>query len=173
MAKTVGGGEKPSQGKAQHLASFYDKARRSAKVVRSHEIPWEECAQGRKKDLVRAVNPVLHTLDATIHVLSPGGCSERHRHMAEELVYVLEGCGYDLHWEEPASPRRKGYARKLAQPTRYEWQQGDTIYVPVNVDHQHVNLDVEKPARFICATSRIPDYATFDRLEESPPVTAG
>ncbi len=170
MAKTVGGGEDPSQGKAQHLASFYDKARRSAKVVRSHEIPWEECAQGRKKDLVRAVNPILHTLDATIHVLSPGGCSERHRHMAEELVYVLEGCGYDLHWEEPQSTLVKKVTDK---PTRYDWQQGDTIYVPVNVDHQHVNLDVERPARFICATSRIPDYASLDRLEDSPSATAG
>ncbi|MDO8690488.1 MAG: cupin domain-containing protein [Dehalococcoidia bacterium] len=173
MGKTMGIGPGNSKEKGQSVASFYEKARRSPQVMKPHEIPWEDCGQGRKKDLVKAVKPVLHTMDASIHILPPGACSDRHRHMAEELVYVLEGSGYDLHWEAPVVPRRKGYTLGKGQPTRYDWQQGDTIYVPVNVEHQHVNHDVERPARFICATSRIPDYAVFDRLEDSPPVTAG
>ncbi|MDP2727454.1 MAG: cupin domain-containing protein [Dehalococcoidia bacterium] len=171
MAGSMEQGESKRE-KGLRASSFYEKARRTAKVVKPHEIPWEDCGQGRKRDLVKAVQPVFHNLDASIHVLPPAGSSDPHRHMAEELVYVLEGQGYDLHWEE-AAPQGEGHAQRQPQPARYDWQQGDTIYIPVNVLHQHFNLDVERPARFISATSRVADCATLDQMEQSPGATAG
>ncbi len=164
---------KNSQEKGRLAAAFYEKARRTARVLRPNEIPWEPYAKGRKKDLTRAVRPVFQCLDASIQVLPPGGSSEQQRHMTEELVYILEGCGYDLHWEAAPPPKRKAYAQRQPGPTRYDWQQGDTIYIPINVLHQHFNLDIEKPARFLTATSRIPEYAGMDRMEQSPAVADG
>lgn len=154
-------------------ATFYEKARQTARVLKSHEIPWEQTPKERKKDLTGAVKPVFLNLDACIHVLPPGGSSEQHRHMAEELVYILEGCGYDLHWEEAPPAKGQGNVQSQPAPTRYDWQQGDTIYIPVNILHQHFNVDVERPARFLSATSRIPEQASLDRIEQSPPLTAG
>ncbi|MDO8690166.1 MAG: hypothetical protein Q7R39_09200 [Dehalococcoidia bacterium] len=47
----------------------------------------------------------------------------------------------------------------------------DTIYVPVDLEHLHINHDVERPARFMGVTSRMPGYAGFDQLKESLPIT--
>lgn len=143
------------------------------KVLRPNEIPIEECGRSRKKDLTKAAGPGLSTLEASIHILPPGGSSDPHRHMAEEIVYVLEGSGYDLHWDGAEAPHGGARPGPAGQPTRYEWNQGDTIYVPVNVSHQHFNQDIDRPARLISAMSLMPNCSRFDRLEESPPVSAG
>src|SRR6185436_12420374 len=47
------------------------------------------------------------------HEISPRSRSGRHRHMAEELILVLEGKGYDVHDGE-----------------RWNWEQGDLICIP-------------------------------------------
>ena len=171
MAKTAEGEGSPHE-TGRRISAFYQQARRTARVVKPHEIPWEPSDLGRKKDLVKAVKPVFRGLDACIHVLPPGNCSDRHRHTTEEVVYVLEGCGYDLHWEEGPPLRGKRHAERPPAPTRYDWQQGDTVYVPTSVLHQHFNLDVEKPARLFSATSRLPRRAAAD-VEQSRPVTSG
>ena len=41
------------------------------------------------------------------------------------------------------------------EPKRFEWEEGDLVYIPVNTVHQHFNSDPDKPARFISASNRI------------------
>jgi len=37
-------------------------------------------------------------IEAYMQFLKEGGCSGKHRHMSEELFFVVEGSGDDLHW---------------------------------------------------------------------------
>ena len=38
-------------------------------------------------------------VEAYMQFLKPGEKSGIHRHMWEELIFVVEGSGYDLHWD--------------------------------------------------------------------------
>ena len=71
---------------------------RRKKVVRPHEMPWEMSRQGILKHLMNEkMGTRIETVDAYMQLLPPGSRSGKHRHLAEECVYVLEGKGYDLH----------------------------------------------------------------------------
>ncbi len=68
------------------------------KVVHPDEMPWEMSRQGILKHLINeGMNTRIETIDAYMQIVPPGSKSGRHRHLAEEVLYVLEGRGYDLH----------------------------------------------------------------------------
>ena len=61
-------------------------------------MPWEMSRQGLLKHLVNeAMNTRMETVDAYMQIIPPGSRSGKHRHLAEECLYVLEGRGHDLH----------------------------------------------------------------------------
>ncbi len=45
----------------------------------------------------RGMNTRMETVDAYMQIIPPGSRSGKHRHLAEECLYVVEGHGYDLH----------------------------------------------------------------------------
>ena len=62
------------------------------KVVHPEDMPWEMARQGLLKHLVNeAMNTRMETVDAYMQIIPPGSRSGKHRHLAEECVYVLEG----------------------------------------------------------------------------------
>ena len=68
------------------------------KIVHNDEMPWEMSQQGLLKHLLNAqMNTRMETVDAYMQVIPPGSRSGKHRHLAEECLYVVEGRGYDLH----------------------------------------------------------------------------
>jgi gentisate 1,2-dioxygenase len=68
------------------------------KIVHPDEMPWEMSRQGLLKHLLNEqMNTRMETVDAYMQVLPPGSRSGKHRHLAEECLYVVEGFGYDLH----------------------------------------------------------------------------
>ncbi|NYT70345.1 hypothetical protein H0A67_19650, partial [Pusillimonas noertemannii] len=68
------------------------------KVVHPEEMPWEMSRQGLLKHLLNEkMNTRMESVDAYMQLIPPGSRSGKHRHLAEECVYVLEGRGYDLH----------------------------------------------------------------------------
>ena len=68
------------------------------KVVHPNEMPWELAPQGILKHLINEqMNTRMETVDAYMQIIPPGSRSGKHRHLAEECLYVLEGFGYDLH----------------------------------------------------------------------------
>ena len=68
------------------------------KVVRPNEMPWEMSRQGLLKHLLNEqMNTRMETVDAYMQIITPGSHSGKHRHLAEECLYVVEGNGYDLH----------------------------------------------------------------------------
>ena len=147
------------------------------KVVRPSEMPWEMSRQGILKHLL---NEQMHTrmesVDAYMQLIPPGSRSGKHRHLAEECVYVLEGRGYDLHQDCDVEITDTYHWKPQDEVKRYDWQAGDVIYIPPNTIHQHFNADPDRPVRLISAINRI--YQKFglndiEQIEDAPEYRPG
>ena len=137
------------------------------KIVHPQDMPWEMSRQGLLKHLLNeAMNTRMETVDAYMLVLAPGGRSGRHRHLAEECLYVLEGRGYDLHQDCDVEITDTYHWKPQAEVKRYEWEAGDVIYIPPNTIHQHFNADAERPVRLISAINRIYKACGLNDLEQ-------
>ena len=137
------------------------------KVVKPAEMPWELARQGILKHLLNEqMNTRMETVDAYMQIIPPGSRSGKHRHLAEECLYVLEGRGYDLHQDCDVEITDTYHWKPQAEIKRYEWQAGDVIYIPPNTIHQHVNADSDKPVRLISAINRIYKHCGLNDLEQ-------
>ena len=137
-------------------------------LITAEEMVWEESPQGRLKHMV---NQWLGTrefcLDVYQQVLEPSERSGSHRHFSEEILFVLEGDGFDLHWDPIFEADVEYEWRWEEEPKRFEWTSGDFIYVPPYAVHQH--SAGSSGARLLSATSRIVKAMGFDGLEQVEP----
>jgi quercetin dioxygenase-like cupin family protein len=137
------------------------------KVVKPEDMPWEMARQGLLKHLLNeGMNTRMETVDAYMQIIPPGSRSGRHRHLAEECLYVLEGQGYDLHQDCDVKITDTYHWTPQAQIKRYDWQAGDVIYIPPNTIHQHFNASPDKPVRLISAINRIFRASGLNDLEQ-------
>jgi quercetin dioxygenase-like cupin family protein len=140
---------------------------RRRKILHPEDMPWEMSRQGLLKHLINEqMNTRMETVDAYMQVIPPGSRSGRHRHLAEECLYVLEGRGYDLHQDCDVEITDTYHWKAQAEVKRYEWEAGDVIYIPPNTIHQHFNASAEKPARLISAINRIYRLSGLNDLEQ-------
>lgn len=148
------------------------KQARLMKVIRPEDMPWEECRHGKLKHMVNdEMGAVSQTMTAYIQEIPPGGKTGKHRHMAEEMVFVLEGKGYDLHWDVDIKLTDRYEWVVADEPGKFEWEAGDLIAIPVNTVHQHFNADPGHPARIISAVNnvyKILDCDDLEQLENAP-----
>lgn len=169
--------------KGKTRASYYqDALKESAKlrknykrrkgIIKSQEMPWEDSPNGLIKHVVNEkMNTRECALDMYQHILPPGKSSGKHRHIAEEVFFVLEGKGYDLHWDVKFNCTDQYDWSWESTPKRFDWEEGDFVYIPPYTTHQHFNSDPSKPARFITATNRILKALGFDwidQIEDAP-----
>jgi quercetin dioxygenase-like cupin family protein len=137
------------------------------KVVQPQDMPWEMARQGLLKHLLNAaMNTRMETVDAYMQIIPPGSKSGKHRHLAEECLYVLEGRGYDLHQDCDVEITDTYHWTPQAEVKRYEWEAGDVIYIPPNTIHQHFNGNGDRPARLISAINRIFKASGLNDLEQ-------
>ncbi len=137
------------------------------KVVRPNDMPWEMARQGLLKHLLNEqMNTRIETVDAYMQIIPPGSKSGKHRHLAEECVYVLEGRGYDLHQDCDVEITDTYHWTPQDEVKRYEWEAGDVIYIPPNTIHQHFNADPDRPVRLISSINRIFKYCGLNDLEQ-------
>ncbi len=140
---------------------------RRKKVVRPEDMQWEMSRQGLLKHLINEqMNTRMDTVDAYMQIIPPDSRSGKHRHLAEECLYVLEGCGYDLHQDCDVEITDTYHWTAQTEVKRYEWEAGDVIYIPPNTIHQHFNADPERPARLISAINRIFKNSGLNDLEQ-------
>ena len=140
---------------------------RRKKIVRPEDMPWEMSRQGLLKHLLNEqMNTRMETVDAYMQVIPPGSRSGKHRHLAEECLYVLEGHGYDLHQDCDVEITDTYLWKPQAEIKRYEWEAGDVIYVPPSTIHQHFNGDARRPARLISCANRIYKNCGLNDLEQ-------
>ena len=137
------------------------------KILRPEDMPWEMARQGLLKHLLNEqMNTRMETVDAYMQIIPPGSRSGRHRHLAEECLYVAEGRGYDLHQDCDVEITDTYHWKPQAEVKRWEWEAGDVIYIPPNTIHQHFNASTDKPVRLISAINRIYKYCGLNDLEQ-------
>ena len=78
----------------------------------------------------------LHQVDATLIEIPPGGRLPAHRHLAEEIIYIVSGSGYTNMWVQTEDSLH-----------RYDWDAGDLISPSLNTWHQHFNPSADIAAR--------------------------
>ena len=148
-----------------------------AKIVRPADMPWEMSRQGILKHLLNeGMNTRMETVDAYMQIIPPGSRSGKHRHLAEECLYVLEGRGYDLHQDCDVEITDTYHWTPQDEVQRFEWQAGDVIYVPPNTIHQHFNASADRPVRVISAINRIfkaSGLNDLQQLEDAPEYLPG
>ena len=137
------------------------------KVVRPDDMVWEMSRQGLLKHLINEqMNTRMDTVDAYMQIIPPGSRSGKHRHLAEECLYVLEGRGYDLHQDCDVEITDTYHWKPQSEIKRYEWEAGDVIYIPPNTIHQHFNADPDRPVRLISAINRVYKFCGLNDLEQ-------
>jgi quercetin dioxygenase-like cupin family protein len=140
-------------------------------VVTADNMPFERSADGLIKHLVhKKLNTRECCVEAYMQFLKAGERSGKHRHMWEEIIFVVEGSGYDLHWDMKFDCLEAFEWDWAEEPKRFEWQRGDFIYIPPFTIHQHF-ASVDGEARLIVISNRIVKemgYNWFDQLENAP-----
>lgn len=147
------------------------------KIITPAEMPWELSRQGLLKHLINEqMNTRMETVDAYMQIIPPGSRSGKHRHLAEECLYVLEGRGYDLHQDCDCEITDDFHWTPQDEVKRFDWEAGDVIYVPPNTIHQHFNADTDRPARLISSINRIFKHCglnDLEQIEDAPEYRAG
>jgi quercetin dioxygenase-like cupin family protein len=137
------------------------------KIIRPNEMPWEMSRQGLLKHLINeGMNTRMETVDAYMQIVPPGSRSGKHRHLAEEVLYVLEGRGYDIHRDCDVEITDEYFWKPQDHESRWEYEAGDVIYVPPNTIHQHFNADPDRPLRLISVINRIFKQCGLNDLEQ-------
>ena len=88
----------------------------------------------------------LRQIDVTLIEIAPGGKLAAHRHLAEEMLYIVSGSGYTLMW---AGQEGKPAGKEV----KYEWKEGDLLSPSLNAWHQHFNASADTPARYLSITT--------------------
>jgi quercetin dioxygenase-like cupin family protein len=137
------------------------------KIITPEDMPWENAPQGLLKHLVNdSMNARVETVDVYMQIIPPGSKSGKHRHLAEEALYVLEGRGYDVHVDCDVEITDTYHWVPQTEERRFDWEAGDMIYIPPNTIHQHFNADPDRPARLVSATNRIYKWSGLNDLQQ-------
>ena len=138
------------------------------KVVKASQMPWENSPHGLLKHIVNeGMNTRAETVDAYMQVIPPGSKSGKHRQLAEQAFYVIEGRGYDIHVDCDLAIINDKYSwQPDNDEKKFEWEAGDVVYIPPNTISQHFNADESKPARIAMVTNRIYRKTGLNDLEQ-------
>lgn len=140
-------------------------------VVHAEDMPMERSPDGLIKHLVHEkLGTKECCVEAYMQFLKPEERSGKHRHMAEEVIFVAEGSGYDLHWDLEFDCQDEFKWSWKAEPRKFQWERGDFIYIPPFTLHQHFN-DGEGEARLIVISNRIVKemgFDWYDQVERAP-----
>lgn len=150
----------------RNSAAFRAAYEAAANLVRAEDMPFERSPDGLIKHMVNArMNTREMCVEAYMQFLPQAGRSGKHRHMWEEIIFVAEGEGYDLHWDLKFDCVDKYEWEWQTEPKKNPWQAGDFIYVPPFSIHQHFNSG-RAEARLVVISNRIVKAMGFDWLDQ-------
>lgn len=167
--------------KSDITADFYAQALEASKqfradypnrvnVVKSKEMPMERCADGLIKHIVNeGMNTKECCIDIYMQFLSPNGATGTSRHLSEEVAFVVEGSGYDLHYDVKFKCEDEFIWEWDTEPKKFEWSSGDFIYIPPYCAHKRFNSHAEDEARIIVINSRMMKAIGFDWFDQLEP----
>lgn len=140
------------------------------KIVTPQDGTWETTPLGRMR-VMNSIQQVEHRqFSVDVAEMVTATRSGKYWKMADELLYVLGGSGYSLHWEVQEEIADRYYARIATRPTRHEITQGDTLYVPQNTVAQHFAADGSR-LHLVSVQNRLFKHLGYDRVhffEDAP-----
>lgn len=147
------------------------------KVIKPSDTRWELTRDGRVRVLSSSQQTKVRLFSVDIYQqeISGGSRSAKHWHMADEVLYVLSGHGYSLHWDVEAEVGDQYRARIAKEPSRWDFTAGDLLYVPQNTVHQHFNADSAEPLMLLSAQNRLFKLLGYDSVayfEDAPEYSA-
>ena len=138
-------------------------------VVKHDQMPMERSADGLIKHVINErMNTKECCIDIYMQFIAAGKATGTSRHLSEEIAFVIEGRGYDHHYDVNFECDEKFVWEWDTTPKTFEWGPGDFIYVPPYVAHKRLNTsDVE--ARVIVVNSRVMKAIGLDWFDQLEP----
>jgi uncharacterized RmlC-like cupin family protein len=138
-------------------------------VVKWHEMPMERSADGLIKHVINErMNTKECCIDIYMQFIPAGGATGTSRHLSEEVAFVIEGSGHDLHYDVRFDCKEAFVWEWDTTPKTYEWGPGDFIYIPPYVAHKRVNTSASE-ARVLVCNSRIMKAIGLDWFDQLEP----
>ena len=135
------------------------------KVLKPNDTAWELTSHGYVRQLAGDGIPLrIKATDAYLQEIPPASRSGKRWQMGDQVIYVISGEGYDLHWDVEVEIADQYYARIEKEPTRWDWQAGNVIWVPQNTVFQHVNSNPEKPVKLLVGSNRLFKKLGYQRV---------
>jgi hypothetical protein len=151
----------------EESAGFRRDYRQRVTVLKAKDMPFESSPDGLLKHMVHdKLNTTECCLDIYMQFIAPGGASGKSRRLAEQIVYVVEGAGYDLHWDVEFEVDVDFDWSWKDEPRKFEWTRGDFVFIPPYTVKQHFNPDPDNEARLIVMTNRIFKAMGLDWIEQ-------
>ena len=112
-----------------------EKSRGKSAILRKwKDLRMKPNSRGARSDFM--IDPSLgfetSGLTVAVNQLPPGGYMASHRHGGEAIIYIVEGRGYTRIDDE-----------------RFDWEDGDLIFISHWCWHQHFNTDPQRTATYI------------------------
>ena len=138
-------------------------------VIKHDQMPMERSADGLIKHVINErMNTKECCIDIYMQFIAAGKATGTSRHLSEEIAFVIEGHGYDNHYDVNFECDEKFVWEWDTTPKTFEWGPGDFIYVPPYVAHKRFNTsDVE--ARVIVVNSRVMKAIGLDWFDQLEP----
>ena len=169
-----------SRARTDLSADFYAQALEASKqfrkeyihrknVVKSHEMPMERTADGLIKHIINeGMNTTECCIDVYMQFIDAGKATGTSRHLTEEVAFVIEGEGYDLHWDVNFHCADEFIWEWDKEPKKFEWGPGDFIYIPPYCAHKRFNSG-KGEARVVVMNSRMMKAMGFDWFDQLEP----
>ncbi|HWH78256.1 MAG TPA: cupin domain-containing protein [Candidatus Binatus sp.] len=142
----------------RYLKLFHDESvfcNEVSHVIAFEDQPWEWCRQGRLKWFTHPeINSAARRVWLYMQEIPPASRSGKHRHMTEEQVLIIDGQGYDVH-----------------DGSRWNWERGDLVSIPAMTEHQHFNLDPNKPVLLLSSMPSVGvglGLGGIEQMEDAP-----
>lgn len=136
-------------------------------VVKASQMPLERSPDGLIKHIIHEkMNTKECCIELYMQFLEPGKATGKQRHLAEEIAFIVEGKGYDLHWDVRFDCEDEFSWEWETEPRKFEWKRGDFVYIPPYCTHQRHNSDSKNPARIIVCNNKIVKDMGFDWFEQ-------
>ncbi len=151
----------------QESAEFRKEYRQRMGVIKAADMPFENSPDGLIKHMVNErMNSTENCVEAYMQFIPPGSHTGKRRILAEQILFVLDGHGYDLHWDVEYEVDTDFTWTWKEEPRKFEWERGDFIFVPAYCTQQHFNADPDNEARIIVITNRIFKAMGLNWLEQ-------
>jgi len=139
-------------------------------AVKWNEMPMERSADGLIKHIINEkMDTKEYCLDIYMQFIPAGGATGTSRHLTEEVAFVIEGNGYDLHYDVKFKCEVEFQWEWETTPKKFEWGPGDFIYIPPYCAHKRFNTDSNGEARVVVMNSRMMKAIGFDWYDQLEP----